>query len=161
MRVIQLEEAARRATIRQQAGMWSYISPEQRVPTEHPLRRSGDGGPILADCRPRLPTLYSRVGRPSIPPEKLLRALRAAGALQHAQATAADGTVDYNLALFVVRRLNMDDRSGTPPCSRRTSALLDGDIRRPSLARPRAGAERGCCPTSTSPSMAPSRGVAI
>ena len=60
----------------QQAGMFSYLSPEERVPTTHPLR------PIrqyvdtaLTVLSPKLERLYARTGRPSIAPEKLLRAL--------------------------------------------------------------------------------------
>lgn len=60
----------------QQAGMYSYISPEQRVPTDHPLRpirKMTDE--IFKQLSPRFDQLYSRVGRPSIAPERLLRAL--------------------------------------------------------------------------------------
>jgi transposase len=60
----------------QQAGMFSYLSPEERVPTTHPLR------PIrqyvdtaLTVLSPKLERLYARTGRPSIAPETLLRAL--------------------------------------------------------------------------------------
>jgi transposase len=60
----------------QQAGMFSYLSPEERVPATHPLR------PIrqyvdtaLTALSPQLEQLYARTGRPSIAPEKLLRAL--------------------------------------------------------------------------------------
>jgi transposase len=56
--------------------MFSYITPEQRVPKDHPLR------PIrklvdesLSKLSPRFSRMYSRYGRPSIPPEQLLRAL--------------------------------------------------------------------------------------
>jgi hypothetical protein len=38
MRVTHTQEARMRGDDRQQAGMWSYISPEQRVPPDHPLR---------------------------------------------------------------------------------------------------------------------------
>src|SRR5215208_659288 len=60
----------------QQAGMYSYISPEQRVPADHPLRpirKMTDE--IFKQLSPRFDKLYSRVGRPSIAPERLLRAL--------------------------------------------------------------------------------------
>jgi transposase len=60
----------------QQAGMFSYLSPEERVPVTHPLR------PIrqyvdtaLTALSPQLATRYAHTGRPSIAPEKLLRAL--------------------------------------------------------------------------------------
>ncbi len=59
-----------------QDGMFSYVSPEQRVPAEHPLRplrRMVDD--ILKEMSPRFAKLYADTGRPSIPPERLLRAL--------------------------------------------------------------------------------------
>jgi len=61
---------------RQQQAMFSYLSPEQRVPHDHPLRiiRTLVDG-VLRELSPRLNTIYSQIGRPSIPPEHLLRAL--------------------------------------------------------------------------------------
>ncbi|MBI4969535.1 MAG: IS5/IS1182 family transposase, partial [Rhodospirillales bacterium] len=57
-------------------GLFSYVSCEARVPLTHPLR------PIRAICDEALEVLshefeglYAKVGRPSVPPEKLLRAL--------------------------------------------------------------------------------------
>src|SRR5438552_11068436 len=60
----------------QQEGMFSYISPEKRVPTEHPLRpirKMVDE--ILKEMSPQFQKLYSDLGRPSIAPERLLRSL--------------------------------------------------------------------------------------
>jgi transposase len=57
-------------------GMFSYITPEARVRPDHPLRpirRMTDVA--LAALSPRFDRLYSTTGRPSIAPEKLLRAL--------------------------------------------------------------------------------------
>lgn len=59
-----------------QSAMFSYISLEDRVPQDHPVRRVRvvvDG--ILANLSPQLDARYSHTGRPSIPPEYLLRAL--------------------------------------------------------------------------------------
>ena len=65
-----------RGTDATQSAMFSYLSPEQRVPKDHPLRQ------IRALCDIALKALsrefddmYSHIGRPSIAPEKLLRAL--------------------------------------------------------------------------------------
>jgi transposase len=60
----------------QEAGLFSYLSPEARVPATHPLRpiRHAVDAALLA-LSPKLETLYARTGRPSIAPEKLLRAL--------------------------------------------------------------------------------------
>src|SRR5438034_608078 len=60
----------------QQDGMFSYISPNKRVPQEHPLRRIRSiVDRVLDQLSPRFNKLYARAGRPSIAPEKLLRAL--------------------------------------------------------------------------------------
>jgi hypothetical protein len=56
--------------------MFSYIRPEHRVPVDHPLRPIRTlVDEVLRDLSPRFARLYARTGRPSIPPEKLLRAL--------------------------------------------------------------------------------------
>ena len=59
-----------------QEGIFSYISPEKRVPADHPLRpicKMVDE--ILKEMSPQFARLYSNVGRPSIAPERLLRSL--------------------------------------------------------------------------------------
>jgi transposase len=60
---------------RQPAHLFSYVSAESRVPADHPLRAVRllvDG--LLQQMSPDFDGLYARVGRPSIPPERLLRA---------------------------------------------------------------------------------------
>jgi hypothetical protein len=60
----------------QQGGMFSYISPEQRVRKDHPLRPiRASVDQVLKELSPRFDKMYAKVGRPSIPPEQLLRAL--------------------------------------------------------------------------------------
>jgi transposase len=60
---------------RQPDSMFSYVSPEQRVPSDHPLRAIRQlVDAILAEMSREFDKLYSDVGRPSIPPERLLRA---------------------------------------------------------------------------------------
>jgi transposase len=60
----------------QTASLFSYVSCEARVPADHPLRAIR----MIVDealevLSPEFERLYAKVGRPSIPPEKLLRAL--------------------------------------------------------------------------------------
>lgn len=56
--------------------MFSYLSPEQRVRADHPLRViRAMTDRVFADLSPRFTRMYSDIGRPSIPPEQLLRAL--------------------------------------------------------------------------------------
>jgi transposase len=55
--------------------MFSYVSLEERVPPDHPLRPiRAMANEILAEMSPEFDRLYSDLGRPSIPPERLLRA---------------------------------------------------------------------------------------
>ena len=58
-----------------QEALFSYLSPETRVPRTHPVRalkRTADA--LLATLSPTFDAMYSVVGRPSIPPERLLKA---------------------------------------------------------------------------------------
>jgi transposase len=60
----------------QQSDLFSYLSPEQRVPQNHPLRRLRPWvEAALKQMSGVFTAIYSELGRPSIPPEKLLRAL--------------------------------------------------------------------------------------
>jgi transposase len=59
----------------QQSDMFSYLSPEQRVRPDHPLRAIRAMADLaLGSMSSRFDEMYSQTGRPSIPPEKLLRA---------------------------------------------------------------------------------------
>src|SRR5207245_10725623 len=59
-----------------QEGMFSYVSPEKRVPTDHPLRPiRAMVDSILKEMSPQFAKRYADVGRPSIAPERLLRVL--------------------------------------------------------------------------------------
>ena len=63
-------------------GMFSYVSLEQRVPADHPLRgirRLTDA--VLGSLSPEFDKLYKASGRPSIAPEYILRAASIAGVL--------------------------------------------------------------------------------
>ncbi len=94
-----------------QGGMWSYVQPEQRVPQDHPLR------PIravvdqaLKALSPRFALLYSHTGRPSIPPEQLLRALLLQAFYSVRSERQLMEQLDYNLLFRWFVGLNMDDR---------------------------------------------------
>ena len=67
--------ARMRGDDRQPDAMFSYVSAEQRVPPTHPLRAIRQlVDEVLREMSTEFEGLYSRIGRPSIPPERLLRA---------------------------------------------------------------------------------------
>ena len=60
---------------RQPDAMFSYVSAEQRVPKDHPLRAIRDlVDSVLRDMSREFDGMYATVGRPAIPPERVLRA---------------------------------------------------------------------------------------
>ena len=142
----------------QQAAMFSYLSPEERVPTDHPLRSIRvlvDG--VLNALSPQFARLYSHTGRPSIAPEKLLRALLLQVLYTIRSERLRMEQLDYNLLFgwFVGR--NMDDAVWDPTVfSKNRERLLAGRWRRrfSTTCWPRPGSASGCR-TTTSPGMGP------
>ncbi len=116
----------------QQGGMWSYIQPERRVPQDHPLR------PIramvdqaLRDLSPRFALLYSHTGRPSIPPEQLLRALLLQAFYSVRSERQLMEQLDYNLLFRWFVGLSMDDPIWDPTVfTKNRDRLFQGDIAR-------------------------------
>ena len=95
---------------RQQAAMFSYLSPEQRVPAGHPLRPIRQMvDDVLRGLSPQLAALYARSGRPSIPPEKLLRALLVQLLYSVRSERQLMEQLEYDLLFRWFVGLNMDD----------------------------------------------------
>src|SRR6202048_121755 len=68
--------ARMRGVFADQGGLFSYISPEARVPANHPLRKIRVlVRDVLSELNRGLDRLYASEGRPSVPPEQLLSAL--------------------------------------------------------------------------------------
>src|SRR6202049_3998659 len=60
---------------RPQSTMLTLVNPEQRVPANHPIRLIKSLAEVaLKELSPLFEQMYSEVGRPSIPPERLLKA---------------------------------------------------------------------------------------
>jgi|SRR5438552_18083630 len=90
----------------QQLDVFSYVSPEQRVPQDHPLRTlRGMTDEALKELQPRFNKLYAKTGRPSIAPEKLLRALLLQALYSVRKRTDVDGTAQLQPAVPLVRGL--------------------------------------------------------
>src|SRR5437764_6747725 len=94
----------------QQLGVFSYVSPEQRVPQDHPLRPLRAMADLaLRDLQPRFGKLYAKTGRPSIAPEKLLRALLLQVLYSVRSERMLMEQLNYNLLFRWFVGLNMDD----------------------------------------------------
>lgn len=117
----------------QQTGhLFSYLSPEQRVPQDHPLRpvrEMTDGA--LRRLSPRFEALYSSTGRPSVPPEKLLRALLLQILYSIRSERMLIEQLEYNLLFRWFVGLSIDDEVWTATTfTKNRDRLLKGDIAR-------------------------------
>jgi transposase len=114
----------------QPGSMFSYVSLEARVPADHPLRairRITDRA--LERLSPRFGTLYINFGRPSIPPEKLLRALLLQALYTIRSERQLMEQIDYNLLFRWFVGLGMDDAVWAPTTfTKNRDRLLAGDI---------------------------------
>ena len=110
--------------------VFSYLSPEERVPADHPLRvirRLTDA--IFDRLSPRFDRLYSTIGRPSIPPEKLLRALLLQGLYTVRSERLLMEQLQYNLLFRWFVGLSMDDPVwDATTFTKNRDRLLEGEI---------------------------------
>ncbi len=115
---------------RQQAKMFSYISPEQRVPLDHPLRVIREMvDRALTRLSPLFDELYAATGRPSIPPEKLLRALLLQVLYTVRSERMLMEQLDFNLLFRWFVGLNLDDPVwDVTVFTKNRERLLRGDI---------------------------------
>jgi transposase len=114
----------------QQLDVFSYVSPEQRVPQDHPLRSlRAMTDEALRELQPRFNKLYAKTGRPSIAPEKLLRALLLQALYSVRSERMLMEQLDYNLLFRWFVGLNMDDSVwDVTVFTKNRERLLDGDI---------------------------------
>lgn len=114
----------------QQNAMFSYLSPEQRVPQDHPLRKLRPlVDQVLKKLSPRFARMYARVGRPSIAPEKLLRALLLQVLYTVRSERLLMEQLDYNLLFRWFVGLNMDDTVWDATVySKNRERLLEADV---------------------------------
>jgi transposase len=112
--------------------MFSYLSPEARVPADHPLRPIREmTDQALGRLSGRFGKLYSRLGRGSVPPEKLLRALLLQVLYSIRSERMLMEQLDYNLLFRWFVGLNLDDPVWDATVfSKNRERLLRGDIAR-------------------------------
>jgi transposase len=99
-----------RGTDQQQSHVFSYLSPEQRVRKDHPLRPIRTMvDEILKQLSPQFDKMYAKVGRPSIPPEQLLRAQLLQMLYSVRSERLLMEEMDYNILFRWFVGLNLDD----------------------------------------------------
>ena len=135
--------------------MFSYLSPEQRSPADHPLHAVGAlTDDALRSMSPQFERLYSKMGRPSIPPEQFLSAMLLLLLYTVRSERLLMEELDYNLLFWWFVGLNMDD-----PVWHRTTFYEEprtvcwpARLRGPSSMRSAGRPGRPvCCPTNASP----------
>ena len=95
---------------RVQDGMFSYVSLEQRVPEDHPLRAVRQlTDTVLRSLSAELDALYADSGRPSIAPEYILRGLLLQVFYSVRSERLLVEQIDYNLLFRWFVGLGMDD----------------------------------------------------
>jgi transposase len=110
--------------------MFSYLSPEDRVPAKHPLRPIRSMVDVaLKNLSPVFAALYSTMGRPSIAPEKLLRALLLQVLFTVRSERMLMEQLEYNLLFRWFVGLNMDEPVWVPTVfTKNRERLWEGDI---------------------------------
>jgi len=99
-----------RGEVSPQDAMFSYVSPERRVPAEHPLRRiKADADAVLRSISSELDGLYGDTGRPSIAPERLLKAQLLIALYSIRSDRAFCEQLDYNLLYRWFLDMGLDD----------------------------------------------------
>lgn len=116
----------------QQHAMFSYISPEERIPADHPLRAVRQvTDRVLKGLSRDFSRMYARAGRPSIPPEKLLRALLLQILYTLRSERMLMEQLSYNLLFRWFVGLNLDDPVwDVTVFTKNRERLLKGDIAR-------------------------------
>src|SRR3974377_2395800 len=98
-----------------QDGSFSYVSADKRVPLDHPLRKIRPlVDLVLKEMSPQFGKLYSEVGRPSIAPERLLRALLLQIFYSIRSERLLVEQLDYNLLFRWFVGMSMDEEMWVP-----------------------------------------------
>ncbi len=114
----------------QTAHLFSYVSPEQRVPADHPLRTIRQmTDRVLATLSSKFTRMYSDIGRPSIAPEKLLRTLLLQVLYTIRSERMLMEQLEYNLLFRWFVGLNIDDPVWDPTVfSKNRDRLLAANV---------------------------------
>ena len=126
-----------------QSGMFSYVSLEERIPATHPLRTVRQlVDAVLAEMSKQFDGMYAKVGRPSIAPERLLRALLLQVFYSVRSERLLMEQLDYNLLFRWFVGLEMDDRVWNHAVfSKNRDRLLNQEVAQQFFAKVKAQAQ--------------------
>jgi transposase len=121
-----------RGNDRQQADMYSYLSPEERVRANHPLRAIRSmADEALNNMSKRFDSMYAKTGRPSIPPEKLLRAQLIQMLYSIRSERLLMEEIDYSMLFRWFVGMNLDEPVwDVTVFTKNRNRLLEGDVAR-------------------------------
>ena len=116
----------------QQSDIFSYLSPEQRVRPDHPLRAIRAMADLaLWSMSERFDAMYAKTGRPSIPPEKLLRAQLIQMLYSVRSERLLMEEIDYSVLYRWFVGMNLDEAVwDVTVFTKNRDRLLDGDVAR-------------------------------
>jgi transposase len=125
-----------RGADQQQNHMFSYLSPEERVRKDHPLRAiRAMVDTVLQQLSRRFDAMYAKVGRPSIPPEQLLRAqlLQMLYSIRSERLLMEE--IDYSMLFRWFIGLNLDEEVWDATVfTKNRDRLLEADVAKEFLA---------------------------
>src|SRR5262245_16785974 len=123
-------EAGMRGSDTRSGELFSYIDLEQRVPAKHPLRKIRQlVNDVLVNLDAEFAKLYSALGRESIPPERLLRALLLQALFTIRSERQLMEQLDYNLMFRWFVGLGIDDPVWVPTVfTKNRDRLLDAEV---------------------------------
>jgi len=127
----------------QQADMYSYLSPEERVRADHPLRSIRTmADAALKNMSERFDAMYAKTGRPSIPPEKLLRAQLIQMLYTVRSERLLMEEIDYSMLFRWFVGMNLDEPVwDVTVFTKNRNRLLEGDVAREFLCEVLAQAQ--------------------
>jgi transposase len=121
-----------RGDVTKQASMLSLVGPEQRVPKDHPIRRiKGLADAELVRLSPVFEEMYGGMGRPSIPPETLLKSCLLIALFSVRSERQFCERLDYDLMFRYFLDMNLDDESfDASTFAKNKERLLKADVAR-------------------------------
>ena len=127
-----------------QSSMLMLMSPESRVPETHPLRRIKKlADEALAKLSPVFDAMYSSAGRPSIPPERLLKSTLLMALYTVRSERQFCEQLDYNLLFRWFLDMDMVEASFDPTAFTQNRATADRARRRAASSSGRSSTRRG------------------